>query len=719
MKTTILFLFVFISSTLTAQIISGTVVDTENNPLPGANVYIENTFNGTSSDANGNFSFQFSDTGTFNLMVEFIGYETIKKEILLTGKSFALNITLKEEFNQLKAVVITAGTYGSGKSETAVVMSSLDVVTTAGSMGDINAAMRSLPGTSTNGESGKLFVHGGEGTETGTYIDGIYVHQPYTTSAPNMAVRGRFNPFMFSGTSFSTGGYSAEYGQALSSVLTLNTNDMPDEESMDISLMTIGADLAGTKMWKTGAITVSGNYLNLKPYMKLIPQNYDWNQEPEAYGGSLSFRQKTKGSGMFKIYGSFDESNLSQYQLNPDGSGNNTNVDVTNNNQFVNANWHGSLSEKWFVTMGGSYTHNNDRFAREFTVLNQKLEGNHIKGTVKYELTEKIRFRGGIENFYTNFSNNYSLINQPGDSISSYTENLSAGFFEAQVYTSSNFLMNIGLRGEHSQYLNQNTLSPRVSLAYKLGEKSSLSAAYGWFYQNPLNEQLLHRNYLTNERAQHYVLSYNKQMVKRTFRAEAYFKKYDGLVKYGNNLSSTFSNTGSGFAYGLDVYFKDDKTIKNGSYWISYSFLQTERDFRYYPEMAVPSFAVTHSVSVVYKHWINKWRSYIGASFRYGSPRVYNDLNSPEFNKATLPSYATLDVNWSFLYRQNIIFFASATNVLGFDQVFGYQYSPIKDGNGQFPSTPIVPAAKRFFFVGCFITLTKSGESNQIDKIGF
>lgn len=719
MKATILFLLILLTSVLNAQTISGIVIDAQNNPLPGANVYVENTFSGTSTDAEGNFNFTFKDTGTFNLMVEFIGFEDFLLPIQLTGTNFSYTIILKEKFNQLKAVTITAGNYGSGKSETAVVMSSLDVVTTAGSMGDINAAMRSLPGTSNNGESGKLFVHGGEGTETGTYIDGIYVHQPYTTSAPNMAVRGRFNPFMFNGTSFSTGGYSAEYGQALSSVLTLNTNDMPDENSMNISLMTIGADLAGTQKWKSGAITVSGNYMNLKPYMSLTPQNYDWNQEPKAYGGSMSFRQKTKGSGMLKIYGSFDESNLSQYQLSFDGTGTNKNIDVTNNNQFINTNWRGSLSEKWFVTVGGSYTHNNDRFVQDNFVLNQKLEGNHAKATIKYEATEKIRIRAGVENFYSNFTNSYSFLGIEGDSFVSYTENLSAGFIEAQVYTSSKFLINAGVRAEHSQYLNESTISPRLSFAYKLGEKSSLSAAYGWFYQNPLNQQMLNRNYLQNERAEHYVLSFDKKFTKRTFRAEAYYKNYSNLVKYGTALSSPYDNTGKGYAYGLDLYFKDDKTIKNGSYWISYSFLQSERDFRYYPEMAVPTFAVTHSVSFVYKHWINKWRSYIGASMRYGSPRVYNDLNSTEFNNGTLPAYASLDMNWSFLYRQNIIFYASATNVLGFDQVFGYQYSPIKDASGQYPRTPVLPAAKRFVFVGCFITLTKHGETNQIDKIGF
>jgi hypothetical protein len=719
MKTTFLAFLLLITSALSAQTISGVVNDKKGNPLPGANVYIENTFTGTSSDINGNYSFWFSDTGLYVLITEFVGFENHRQEINLMGGNQKVIISLKEKFNQLKAVTITAGSYGTGSSESAVVMSSIEMVTTAGSLGDINAAMRSLPGTSNNGESGKLFVHGGEGTETGTYIDGIYVHQPYTSSAPNMAVRGRFNPFMFKGTSFSTGGYSAEYGQALSSVLTLSTNDMPVEDEVNISLMTVGGDLGGTKMWKTGAITASANYINLKPYMSLTPQNYQWNQEPQAFGGSMNFRQKTKGSGMLKLYSSFDQSNLSQFLPTRDGSNTTQSTEVQNTNQFINLNWHGSPSTKWFTTIGSSFTHNNDEYVQTKNILNEKLLGNHIKGTAKYEFTEKVRLRFGIENTFTDMSYTYSLKDQAIDSVVGFKENISAGFIEGQIYGSSKLLFNIGLRAEKSQYLDRNTVSPRLSMAYKTSENSNLSAAYGWFYQNPLNEHLLGKNYLENEMAEHIILSYNSTLNKRTFRTELYYKNYQSLVKYGETFSTPYQNSGTGYAYGLDLYFKDSKTIKNGSYWISYSYLKAERNFRHYPSMATPTFVVPHSLTFVYKHWIGDWRSYVGGSFRYGSSRVYNDKNTPEFNTGKLPAKLSLDLNWSFLYRQNIILYASATNVLGFDQIYGYQYDAVADANGNYGSSPVLPAAKSFFFIGCFITLTKHGETNQIDKINF
>lgn len=719
MKTTVLAILLLITASISAQTISGIVMDKDGNPLPGANVYIENTFSGTSTNAHGKYTFPFSDTGLFILITEFVGFESHRQEINLLEKNNGFTITLKEKFNELKAVTITAGTYGTGKSEKALVMTSLEMVTTAGSLGDINAAMRSLPGTSNNGESGKLFVHGGDGRETGTYIDGIYVHQPFTSSAPNMAVRGRFNPFMFQGTSFSTGGYSAEYGQALSSVLTLNTNDMPVEDELNISLMTIGGDLAGTKKWKNGAITAAINYINLKPYMRLTPQNYAWSQEPTAIGGSMNFRQKTKGSGMLKVYASMDQSNLSQFQPTLDGTDNTSQTDVQNNNQFVNVNWHGSPSKKWYTTLGSSFTHNVDKYTREDDILQQVMLGNHIKGTAKYNFSEKIRFRTGIENTFTDNTDHYSRIVQSEDSTIVFQENISAAFLEAQIYTSSKLLFNLGVRAEHSQYLQRNTLSPRLSMAYKTGENASISAAYGLFYQNPLQAQLIEKNYLSNEMAAHYIISYNQTIKDRTFRTELYYKEYQDLVKYGNSINAPYTNSGDGYAYGIDVYFKDKKTIKNGSYWISYSYLKAERNYRHYPESATPSFTVPHSLTLVYKHWIGDWRSYVGGSFRYGSARVFDDKNSDDFNAEKLPDNLSLDLNWSFLYRENIIIYASATNVLGFEQIYGYTYDVVPNSDGFYDRTPILPAAKSFFFVGCFLTLTKSGEKNQLDKINF
>jgi hypothetical protein len=717
MKTYILLISLATTQLLvSAQTISGIVRDESGEPLAGCNVYLEGTFYGASSQADGTFSFDASINDTASLVAAFLGYEEFRMPIDAAQKNEKIHveITLEEAFNTLDAVTVTAGRYGAGEVSEVAVLTSLDVATTAGALADVSAAMQTLPGTARNGESGRLFVRGGTANETGTYIDGILVHQPYTTSAPNLAVRGRFNPFMFSGSAFSTGGYSAEYGQALSSVLAMNTNDMPNEENLNLSLMTVGADVAGTKMWDNGAITVSANYMNLKPYMSLVPQNYSWLQEPESYGAAVNFRQKTKNNGLVKVYATVDDANLMQQQFRP-GSENASNLGVNNKNRFVNANFKELLGSKLILKGGASFTYNSDAFADATGELTENLRGVHGKLMASYELSERTHIKAGSEYFYKSFSQLFTLPELQLDSALQFSDHKFVGFTEINHYISKKLVVNAGMRFENSSYLNRANLAPRIALAYQLPNDQQLSLAYGRFYQDPSNQFLLNSAQLDYEDARHFILSYNKNWENRLIRAEAYYKQYNNLVKFSEN--STVNNNGFGYAYGADLFYRDSKTVKNGDFWVSYSFMMTERNFLNYPELASPDFTNTHTLNIVYKHWFAALRSQLGATISFGSPRPHNNPNNPAFMDERLPAYKSLDLNWSFLFRENIIFHAAISNVLGFENVFGYTYAPIPDAGGAYQRSPIVPGANQFFFVGCFITLSKKGTTNQLDKI--
>ena len=104
-------------------------------------------------------------------------------------------------------------------------------------------------------------------------------------------------------------------------------------------------------------------------------------------------------------------------------------------------------------------------------------------------------------------------------------------------------------------------------------------------------------------------------------------------------------------------------------------------------------------------------------SFNYASPRVYNDPNEIEFNNQTMKAYQSLNLNASFLFREHIIFYASATNVLGYKNEFGHRFATEPDAEGVYHKEIITPPADRFFVLGCFITLSKKGDKNQLDKI--
>jgi len=89
------------------------------------------------------------------------------------------------------------------------------------------------------------------------------------------------------------------------------------------------------------------------------------------------------------------------------------------------------------------------------------------------------------------------------------------------------------------------------------------------------------------------------------------------------------SNGGTGYARGFDVFFRDKKTIKHADYWISYSFLDSKRDYLYYPAAATPPFAAMHTLSVVYKQYIPKINTSVSATYVFATGRTYLNPFNP------------------------------------------------------------------------------------------
>ena len=270
----LIFIFTFLGAllpyTLFSQtIISGTITEKNGTPILGANVYLDGTYDGASSDIDGNFSFTTEETGTQTLKVTFISFE---EYVLIQDVSemLSLKVALREDVNSLETVVLSAGTFEASDNSKVSVLKPLDVVTTASALGDFVGALQTLPGTSTVSEDGRLFVRGGDAGETQIFIDGIRVFTPYTPSTNNIPSRGRYSPFLFDGITFSTGGYSAEYGQALSSVLLLNTIDEPVQEATNVSIMSVGGGLGHTEKWDTSSLSVNTSYINLAPYLACL-----------------------------------------------------------------------------------------------------------------------------------------------------------------------------------------------------------------------------------------------------------------------------------------------------------------------------------------------------------------------------------------------------------------------------------------------------------------
>ena len=697
-------------------LISGWVTDSKNNPISGANVYLDGTYDGGTSDEVGKFSFKTSEVGVHVLIVSFLSYETyVKSAEVSTFQD--LEVKLREDVNTLDAVVLSAGTFSAGDNSKVNALSSLDVVTTASAMGDFVGAMQTLPGTTTVAEDGRLFVRGGEADETQIFIDGIRVFTPYAPTTNNVPTRGRYSPFLFDGITFSTGGYSAEYGQALSSVLLLNTIDEPEQNKTEIGLMTVGGTLGRTKIWGKSSLSVNASYMNLAPYMTLFPDRNEWDKPYESFSGEAVYRRKLN-KGLFKLYSAFE---YSQFELTQEDINYTEGVHykLKNKNTYVNSSYQGKLNANWSVFAGASYTNNNSDVAVIDDTVDNVEHSVHAKASLKYRINNRFKLNFGTEYFLTHFKEKYT---SPIIDTESYgfDNNIVAAFAEGDMIFTKQLALKAGLRAEYSQLFKAFEVSPRISLAYKTSANSQVSLAYGSFYQNPNNDILKFVQNIDSEETNHYILNYQFNSKGRLFRAEAYYKDYANLVKYDTEYSSytsAFNNEGYGYAKGIDLFFRDGKTLKNFDYWVSYSYLDTERDYKNFPIAAQPNFANAHNLSVVGKYWVDNWKSQIGFSYSVASGRPYTNPNETGFLNQKTKAYNSLSLNWAYLISPQKILYLAISNVLDFKNINGYQYANTPNSKGVYNRRALKPAADQFFFIGFFWTISENGTDNQLDNL--
>ena len=715
-------------------IISGTVKDTKSKPIPGASITLKDTYDGATTDSSGNFSFKTLEKGQQRLIISAIGFKGVDQTLELSGKAESVHAVLKEDINELKAVVITAGAFEAGDRKKGTVLSSLDILTTASANADVTAAIKTLPGAQQVGEGTGLFVRGGTAEETKIFIDGTLVNKFFYSGTPDIASRGRFSPFIFKGTVFSAGGYSALYGQALSSALILESIDLPDQSSASLGISPIGVsaglqELSRKKNWSWGA---SYSYTNVYPAFQVLKPNIDYFKIPQYHTGDANFRIKTSKTGMLKYYGYFSTDRVGVRRSSLDTLGYKDAYDVMNYNTYHNLSYKENFGKGWKLNTGVSYSYNTDHIngnlqdqennKADISTLSYKNFGlstkeNYINARAVLEKRflglNTVRFGG--EYNYSNEHYYYTLDNGQGFNYP-IIEKLKAAFAETDIYLTNDLAAKIGGRFEHSSLIDKANIAPRVSLAYKLGKESQASLAYGIFFQDPDSKYLPSPDVLSFSKATHYIAQYQKMSDGIIFRAEAYYKKYEDLIKTTqqyNTQQQAVNNKGYGDAKGFELFWRDKKNIKNFDYWISYSFLDTKRDYLNYPYAIQPSFAAKHTASIVLKKFVANMKTEFNASYTYASPRNYYNImydnNTGKFSIAdqgkTIP-YNSLSLSVDYLpsvfkkgAKKNTVCVLSVTNVLGNHQVFGYNYSY----NG-YHREAITPPVKTFVYIGVFFS---------------
>lgn len=707
---TLFILFTTVPSVVFAQsTIKGTVKNQKGEAVGFASVFVLNTTDGTTTDVNGNFQFTTKLSGAQTIAVNALGYNKTGQPITLSeGSTHTLNFTLQEAATRLDEVTITAGTIEANERSVAV-LKPLDIVTTAGAQGDIIGAIQTLPGVQRNGgDQTGLMVRGGDVSESVLIVDGTVAQNAFNSSVPGVAQRSRFNPFQFKGTAFSSGGYTARYGQALSAVLDLQTTDLPEKNTVNVGMHFAGAYLSGAKLMGKNAVEYSGYYTNIAPYLAVTKTNIDFYDVPEGGGITTRFISRTENNGMFKmnLTHTFNKSGITI--PDPSTAGASLNFGIKNENTLLTTSYKYFINEHFKFFSAFSFSNNTDQISwgAEPVYRNDgRVQG---RAELWYETGRKFNILFGTELQRISYTQRFDTL------IGQFDELLSAVYAEAEWKPIEWFAIKPGVRAEYSQLIARGNVVPRAAFAFRTGEYSNISAATGMFCQTASTNYLLMGYRPDFQQSVHYMLNYQWMKKDRTLRIEAYYKSYDQLVRENGTSYTpnqfrfdlgTVDNSGSGYAQGIDFFWRDRKSIKNFDYWVSYSYVDTKRLYQNYVSKVTPDYVSDHNLNVIMKYFVMKWQTNFSFSYNYASGRHYYDPNATEFLSDKAPDFHNLALTVSYLTtikKMFAVFYLSVDNITNQKNVLGYRYS--SDGTQRYP---IVPPMYRSIFLGVNFSLTE------------
>lgn len=711
------------SDALFAQhILEGRVVDEAGCPLADANLFIKETSEGCSSDSAGVFRLPTEREGIVTLCVLLLGYapRTYQTE---ASACPPLTVRLRPAAVRLDNVEVTASQFRLKGSSEWGRMDAVDLVTTAGSAGDLYRSIATLPGTQLAGENGRLFVRGGDSREVQTYIDEMHVLNPYTTTgSENTPVRGRYSPFMFEGMNFSLGGYDPEYAQGLSSVLPLTTKDDSPVSKYGVSLSSVGVGGGGRKAFPDGSVALDLDYQHMAPYYALVPDRTDWVRPYQKFSAGTQGRYRKSTHTVGKLYAGYDYTSLANREKGHVR-------DLKEHNYYMNGTFRHQTAKGYRLFAGAAFSFRRQQIAGALApddrFRDQEWEV-HLKIKTEKRFSSRFRLRAGAEAMIRGLDDRYAFSGgaaadepaMPGSGISGIFS--SAGLYPVPIHESrairhavnacfatGSFRFTESFSAELSSRLEYTTgnrawnYAPRLAVNYNR-KALSLSAIAGRYTELASNDYLLRNLRLPSESCWHYILGAYHRSAGRTYRLELYDKQYDRLIC---DRKGVLDASGGGYSRGIDLYMEDAALWENVEYRVSYSFNDAKRKYRNAPLRDVPQYATRHNAAFTCRYNCRPIRSILSLTDRLASGRPYHDPNRAGYMNRTAPFYNSLDMGITFLVSPKIILYASASNLLGRKEIYNYRWTQLPDQPDRYAGEPVRSNADRFFFIGVFITL--------------
>ncbi len=463
----------------------------------------------TLTDQKGNFIFSKIPLGVYSIEITSSGYrKTITEKIeIFLGQSTLLNIELEEALPSLQEHVTVIGKSlptASQTSASTVRLNAEEVRKMPGSFSDISRVLNIVPGTSHITEkTNDLIVRGGSPWENGFFIDNIQIPNMnhFQTQASSGGAIGIINVSLIKDINFYTGGFSAAYGNRMSSIIDIRLK----EGSRDKVHSRLNLDITGFGIGVEGPLGRNkGSWI-----LSLRRSYYDVIAKMIGYGvaprfGDLHFKltyeinPKNKIS-VLNIYGdsrlSFDLEQAVEAGFNSDLIFN-TRQNTFGINWLLSWNNRGysntSLSYSFFKNSYSAHTASSGTSSRDFRATDEFNGEINLRNVNYYHFHEKFKVEFGFEtkmekldfnNYFPEYMNRWEEI-MPAVSIGAETSTNRSGTFITLLYNPWNSLKtSIGIRADYFTYNKHFLVSPRLSMSLSLSKKLSLSGAAGIFYQ--------------------------------------------------------------------------------------------------------------------------------------------------------------------------------------------------------------------------------------------
>ncbi len=690
-------------STVQAQtgIIKGRVYNAINNePIMFANLIIEGSATGVTSDLDGNYEISGLEPGTYNLKASYLGFTDVTKyEIEVTNsKPATIDIAMEENAEQLEEVVVKASPFNKTE-ESPVSLRTVGVAEIQRNPGgnrDISRVIQSLPGVTTTASfRNDLLIRGGGPNENRFYLDEVEVPviNHFATQGASGGPNGMINVDFIREVDFFSGAFPANRGNSLSSVFNFKQKDGRDDRVGFRG--TVGAsDLAMTLEGPIGdkttfLVSARRSYLQfLFTLLELpfLPSYWDFQTK-------VKYKPDTKNEFTFVALGAIDRSVLNLEQ------------NETEDNQYILDN----LPEQfqWNYTNGLVYKRYRDNgyltFVLSRSMLNNESykylnnddssEDNLTQNYVSQEIENKVRIENTsrVNGYKINFGVNYEFAKYNLDNFALFSLNGTVfeqnqesafsmnkyGFFGqvSKKYLDEKLILSLGVRADGNDFNEEMSnplkqFSPRFSAAYAITPDFIANFNTGIYYQLPAytilgyqeNDELVNQDRVDFIEATHVVagLEYNTKTNSK-ITLEGFYKLYDNypfLLRDSLNIANIGGDFGAignepaisnraGRTYGLEALFQ--QKFYKGFYGIlSYTLGVSEFEDKN-GDLVASSWDSRHIISITAgKQFGKNWE--IGARWRFQSalPETPDDPNAnlvPVWllNGRALPDYSQLN----------------------------------------------------------------------------